>query len=192
MGPCRPSEQRARQQRGASESNDRAWVYASGTFLPRSRLLWSHLPSSGHELGAAGCVVFQLRPHRSGWAQVWGPRADLHLPLPEPRLCSEWTHVSSLCRVSLRTCCSSTSTSGRAVGSSAWTRASSSTATTPAQPHTPSSSTWAWDPGGVGGIPVRSLPQGGDLGAWLTPGPMASQEGGRPQSVDQRFPQDQG
>ena len=43
-----------------------------------------------------------------------------------------------------------------------------------------------------GGDPVRSLPQGGDLGVWLTPGPTASQEGGCPQSVDQRFPQDQG
>lgn len=93
-----------------SESDYRAWVYSSGTFLSQSRLLWSRLPSSGHELGAAGCVVFQLRPHRSGWAQVWGPQADLHLLLPEPRLCSEWTHVSSSCRVSLRTCCSSMST----------------------------------------------------------------------------------
>lgn len=52
---------------------------------------------------------------------------------------------------------------------------------------------WSWGPDWVGwGDPVRSLPQGGDLGAWLTPEPMASQEGGHPQSVDQHFPQDQG
>lgn len=45
------------------------------------------------------------------------------------------------CRACPRTCCSSTTTSERVAGLSAWTRASFSTATTPAQPHTPSSST---------------------------------------------------
>lgn len=46
-------------------------------------------------------------------------------------------------RVCPRTCSSSTTTSERAAGSSAWTRAFSSTATTRMQPHARSSSMWA-------------------------------------------------
>ena len=57
------------QSEAMSESDDGARVYSSGTSLSWSWLLWSRLPSSGRELGAAaGRVFFQLRPHRSGWA----------------------------------------------------------------------------------------------------------------------------
>lgn len=78
MGPCRPSEQRAHNREGPVRAT---WLGSTpqAPFLPRSRLLWSHLPSSGHELGAVD-VVFQLRPHRPA-GLMWGPRADLHLPV---------------------------------------------------------------------------------------------------------------